>query len=60
MSDDTTKRGRQDRERINISEKHEVQYWTKRLGVSEEELRDPVERVGPMVEDVQKELNRAA
>jgi len=60
MSDDTTKRGRQDRERINISEKHEVQYWTKRLGVSEEELRDAVERVGPMVEDVQKELNRAA
>ena len=60
MSDDTTKRGKQDRDRINIQEPHEVEYWTNRLGVSEEELRDAVERVGPMVEDVQREIKRAS
>jgi len=60
MSDDTTKRGKQDRDRINIQEPHEVEYWTNRLGVSEDELRDAVERVGPMVEDVQREIKRAS
>jgi hypothetical protein len=60
MSDDTTTRGKQDRERININEKHELEYWTGRLGVSEDELRDAVQRVGPMVEDVQREIKRAS
>jgi hypothetical protein len=60
MSDDTTTRGKQDRERININEKHDLEYWTGRLGVSEDELRDAVQRVGPMVEDVQREIKRAS
>jgi hypothetical protein len=60
MSDDTTKKGNQDRERINIQKQHEVEYWTNRLGVSEDELRDAVKRVGPMVEDVQREIKRAS
>jgi hypothetical protein len=60
MSDDRTKKGRQDRQRININEKHELAYWTKRLGVSEDELRDAVKRVGPSVEAVQNEIKRAA
>jgi uncharacterized protein DUF3606 len=33
MADDLTKRGSQDRARINMSEDYEVAYWTKN-GVS--------------------------
>jgi hypothetical protein len=33
MSDNLQNRGQQDRARINLHEKHEIQYWTKALGV---------------------------
>jgi len=38
MADDKNIRGPQDRSRINLSEDYEVQYWTKELGVSKDEL----------------------
>jgi hypothetical protein len=41
--DDLQNRGTQDRTRINLHEQWEVQYWTKTLGVSEEELRRAVQ-----------------
>jgi len=36
MADDPTKRGPQDRTRINVTEKYEVDYWKNKFGVSEE------------------------
>ena len=60
MSDDKTKRGSQDRTRINLDEKYEVAYWTQKLGVSEEELRAAVERVGNSSARVEEELRRKA
>lgn len=60
MSDDKTKKTQQDRSRIDFDEEHELEYWTKRLGVSKEELRDAVQRVGNTVEAVQLELKRAS
>ena len=61
MPDDKSKRGPRDRSRIDIHEKYEVEYWTKKFGVTEEELRRAVERAGTSVADVERELkNRAA
>ncbi|OLD57222.1 MAG: DUF3606 domain-containing protein [Acidobacteria bacterium 13_1_40CM_2_56_5] len=60
MSDDKTKRGPQDRTKINVHEKYELDYWTKKFGVSPDELRDAVSRVGTSAEAVERELNRSA
>ena len=57
MSDDPQKRGPADRERIDVHAKHELQYWTKELGVDAETLKATVNRVGPMVDKVRSELS---
>ena len=46
MSDDLNKKGFQDRSRINMSEPHEVSYWTERFGVTKEELQKAIDRTG--------------
>ena len=58
MSDDLRQTGRQDDQRINLDQDHEVNYWSKELGVSREELRRAVEQAGPMVKNVRQHLNR--
>ena len=57
MSDDTAQRGAQDRSRINVNQEHEVRYWTKALGVSEDELRRAVGEVGVAADKVREHLN---
>jgi hypothetical protein len=42
MADDPTQRHGQDRTRINTDQDHEIRYWTKELGVSEDELTEAV------------------
>lgn len=56
MADDLNNRGAQDRARINLSEEHEVRYWTVALEVSEEELRRLVGEVGNNAEAVRTAL----
>jgi hypothetical protein len=58
MSDNLGNRGPQDRARVNTSEDWELRYWTKEIGVTEEELKAAVEAVGPMVADVRKKLGK--
>jgi hypothetical protein len=58
MADDKTKTRPQDSSRINVHEKYEIEYWTKRFGVSPEALRAAVEKVGPSVSKVEAELQR--
>jgi len=58
MSDDLSKRGQQDRCRINIHEEHEVRYWTEALGVTREELQRAVEQVGVSASAVREHLGR--
>jgi hypothetical protein len=58
MADDLKKRGPEDRSRISMSEKWEVQYWTKELGVDEETLRAAVQKAGPGAEAVRSELRQ--
>lgn len=56
MADDKTHTGSPDRDRINLSEDYEVQYWSKELQVSPERLRSIVEAVGPSVKAVREHL----
>jgi hypothetical protein len=57
--DDLRKRGVEDRSKINVHEPHEVQYWTKHLNVSKEQLQKAVEKVGNGAAAVRKELGHA-
>jgi hypothetical protein len=45
-----------DRDLISLTQEHEVRYWTKALGVSEERLREVVGRVGHSAAKVRAEL----
>ena len=56
--DDSTKRGPQDRERINVNERYELDYWSKELKVSPEKLKEAVAKVGVMAKDVRKHLGK--
>ncbi len=58
MPDDLGKKGAQDRKRINIHESYEMEYWTKALGVSPDQLRDAVSAVGTSVEKVKEYLKK--
>ena len=58
MADDLKQTGRQDDQRINIEQDHELSYWSKELGVSREELRSAVQQAGSLVKDVRQHLNR--
>jgi hypothetical protein len=58
MADDLNNRGPQDRSRISLAEKWEVQYWTRELGVSEDELREIIQQAGNSVAAVRQQLNR--
>ena len=57
MADDPSKRGPQDRSRIDVTAEHECRYWAKELGVSPEKLKDAVSSVGPMVKNVREHLS---
>jgi hypothetical protein len=58
MSDDKTKRGGLDRDRISLEEDYEVRDWTRSLGCTEEELRAAVAAVGDSAEAVRAHLAR--
>ena len=58
MVDNPDIRGAGDRDRINVNQDHECRYWSDRLGVSPERLKEVVQKVGPMVKDVEAELGR--
>jgi len=46
MSDNKSKTGSPDRDRISTSEDYEVQYWSEKFGVSGEELIDAAKASG--------------
>jgi Protein of unknown function (DUF3606) len=58
MADDKSKRAPQDASRVNIHEDYELQYWTKKFGVTAEQLRAAVAKVGVSASAVEEELNR--
>ncbi|MET3977919.1 hypothetical protein ABIB62_000486 [Mucilaginibacter sp. UYP25] len=50
--------GSPDRDRINVNEDYELQYWSEKFGVSRDELKEAVKAAGTSVEAVQKQLNK--
>lgn len=58
MSDDKNKTASPDRDRINVNEDYEVQYWTKALGVSAAQLKEAVKAVRPTSAAVRKHLGK--
>lgn len=58
MPDDPNQRDYRDRDRINQHERYEVDYWSKKWGVTKEQLIACIQRVGPMVKDVQRCLGK--
>ncbi|PYY13462.1 MAG: DUF3606 domain-containing protein [Acidobacteria bacterium] len=58
MSDDKSKVGKQDRDRINVHQDYELRDWAKRFGVSKDELKKAVESVGNSAEAVRKHLGK--
>jgi len=58
MSDNLNNRGPQDRSRINLHEKWEVEYWTKELGINEEELAQAVKQAGSSAAAVRRHLGK--
>lgn len=58
MPDDLSKRGAQDRSRININEEHELRYWTEALGVTRDRLKQLVKQVGTRAENVRAQISK--
>ncbi|HEU4460868.1 MAG TPA: DUF3606 domain-containing protein [Methylibium sp.] len=56
MADDTTQSGGQDRTRISIHQDHEVRDWSKKFGVTPEELKAAVAQGGTIAADVERHL----
>jgi hypothetical protein len=54
MADNPAVRGEPDRSRINVNQEHEVRYWSEKLGISADELRQIVGEVGPMADAVEQ------
>lgn len=60
MPDDKTRSGGQDRQRINVHEDYELRDWARKFGVSPEELKAAVDRVGDRADEVERYLNAGA
>lgn len=58
MSDDRTNRGPADRKRVNVHEPYEVRDWCAKYGCTESQLRQAVNAVGPMADDVERYLRQ--
>lgn len=58
MADDKKNTGGQDRLRINVNEDYELRDWSKKFGVTAEQLKAAVKKVGVMAADVEKELKK--
>ena len=59
MADDLTNRSAQDRSRVNVHEDYEVRYWTKKWGVSREQLVEAVQQAGVSAKAVARHLGKS-
>jgi hypothetical protein len=58
MSDDKTKTGGQDRERINVNEDYELRDWARSLNTTPERIKEAVAAVGDRAEKVREYVGR--
>ena len=52
------KKRTQDDIRIDVDQDYELSYWTKKFGISRDELKKAVDEVGPYVLKVKKLLEK--
>jgi hypothetical protein len=60
VPDDKSKRGTQDRTRINVNENYELSYWAEKLSVTQNELKAAVQAVGDRADLVEQHLKARA
>lgn len=58
MSDDKKKKIPQDATKVNIHEPYEVEYWSKKFGVTPSQLKAAVAKVGVSAAAVAKHLGK--
>jgi len=58
MITDHSKRPEDGNRKVDVNEAWALRYWTQELGVTERELREIVEVVGPVLSDVKRILAR--
>ena len=56
MADDKSKPGAQDRTRINVNEDYELRDWSKKFGVTADQLKAAVKAVGTNAQAVEAHL----
>lgn len=56
MADDKTLSGGQDRTRINVNEDYELRDWSRKFGVTPEQLKDAAKAVGTSADAIEKHL----
>lgn len=56
MPDDLSNRGPKDRARVNVHEPWEAQWWCRKFGCTEQQLKAAVQAVGVMAADVERHL----
>jgi hypothetical protein len=59
MADNLEEKAPQDASRISLSEDWEVRYWTKALGVSEDQLQQLVKEHGNSASAVRRALGKS-
>ena len=59
MADNLNLRGQPDRSKVNVNEQWEVDYWTKKWGVSAQQLRSAVSAVGVNAANVARHLGKS-
>jgi hypothetical protein len=58
MADVKSNAGNADRLRINVNETYELRDWSRKFGVTVDELKEAVYSAGPMADDVERYLNK--
>ena len=56
MPDDTSSRGGQDRERINVNQDHELRDWAKKFNATPDQIKEAVQAVGDRADKVEMHL----
>lgn len=58
MSDDLSKKRPQDATKVNVNESWELEYWSKKFGITKDQLKNAVKAVGVSAAAVKKYLGK--
>jgi hypothetical protein len=56
--DNKSKKGKSDDSRININESYELQYWSEKLNVTRDRLKQAINAAGSNADDVARYLKQ--